>query len=290
MTTDSGVPIQETEMDADRATAETEKRAVVEMTTLVRSEVADHIGVLYLDNGAKRNALSHALLDEVMLTLEGFKAQGVRVVILRAAPEHSVWSSGHDIRELRADHGDPLGYANPLEKTLRAIRAFPAPIIAMVHGTVWGGAVDLVLSCDMIVADDSASFAITPVNIGLPYNTTGLLHFLGRLPLNLIKEMFFTAAPIKAEEASRWGLVNYLVKTEELESFTHTLATGISMKAPLAIAVVKEQLRVLTDFQPIAAQVFERIQDMRREVFDSKDFQEGLQAFTEKRKPVFKGE
>ena len=287
MTTDAGAPAQHTEMDAERAVAQTEQASL--STTLVRSEVADHIGTLYLDNGAKRNALSHALLDEVMLTLEGFKAQGVRVVILRSAPGHSVWSSGHDIRELRADHGDPLGYANPLERTLRAIRAFPAPIIAMVHGTVWGGAVDLVLSCDMIVADDSASFAITPVNIGLPYNTTGLLHFLGRLPLNLIKEMFFTAAPIKAEEASRWGLVNYLVKEEELESFTHTLATGIAMKAPLAIAVVKEQLRVLTDFQPIAAQVFERIQDMRREVFDSHDFQEGLQAFLEKRKPVFRG-
>jgi methylmalonyl-CoA decarboxylase len=255
---------------------------------MVSVAVQDRIATLTLDNDSKRNALSKLLLDDLIAALDGLKVQDVRVVILRAPADAKVWSAGHDIKELPRGHEDPLGYADPLERALRAIREFPAPVIAMVHGTVWGGAFDLVLSCDMIVADETAGFAITPVNLGLPYNTTGLLHFIGRLPMNLIKEMFFTATPLKAEDAARWHIVNHLVPTTELESFTLALADGIAVKAPLAVAVVKEQLRVLTDYQPIAAQVFERIQDMRRKVYESADFQEGINAFLEKRKPEFR--
>ncbi|MEP9377587.1 methylmalonyl-CoA decarboxylase [Aquabacter sp. CN5-332] len=256
---------------------------------MVSVEVKDRIATLTLNNAAKRNALTRALLDALIAALKSLKAQDVRVVILRAPADATVWSAGHDIKELPHGHEDPLGYADPLERALRAIREFPTPVIAMVHGTVWGGAFDLVLSCDMIVADETASFAITPVNLGLPYNTTGLLHFIGRLPMNLIKEMFFTATPLKAEDAARWHIVNHLVPSAELEGFTLSLAEGMAAKAPLAVAVIKEQLRVLTDYQPIAAQVFERIQDMRRKVYDSADFQEGINAFLEKRKAVFTG-
>ena len=184
----------------------------------------------------------------------------------------------------------PAGDVTALERALRAIRSFPAPVIAMVHGSVWGGAFDLVASCDMIIADETCSFAITPANLGLPYNTTGLIHFLGRLPVNLVKEMFFTAAPIKGEDALRWGIVNHLVASAELVEFTMAFAKKITLKAPLAIAVAKEQLRVLADYQPIAAQVFERLQDMRRMVYESKDYIEGVQSFLEKRPAVFTGE
>lgn len=256
---------------------------------LVTVEIANRVATLTLSNAAKRNALSRALLDALIAGLKGLDLRDVRAVILRAAPGLSVWSAGHDIKELPRGHEDPLGYSDPLERALRAIRELPVPVIAMVHGTVWGGAFDLVLSCDMIVADETASFAITPVNLGLPYNTTGLLHFIGRLPMNLIKEMFFTATPLKAEDAERWHIVNHLVPSAELESFTRALAEGMTTKAPMAVAVIKEQLRVLADYQPIAAQVFERIQDMRRQVYESADFQEGINAFLEKRKAVFQG-
>ncbi|CAM4162042.1 methylmalonyl-CoA decarboxylase [Bordetella muralis] len=252
-------------------------------------EIKNRVATLTLNNVAKRNALSAALLDALITGLNGLDTGEVRAVILRAAPGLSVWSAGHDIKELPRGHEDPLGYSDPLERALRAIRELPLPVIAMVHGSVWGGALDLVLSCDMIVADETASFAITPVNLGLPYNTTGLLHFMGRLPMNLIKEMFFTAAPLKAAEAERWHIVNHLVPSGELDSFTMALAEGMTTKAPLAMAIIKEQLRVLADYQPIAAQVFERIQDMRRRVYESADFQEGINAFLEKRAAIFTG-
>jgi len=155
---------------------------------------------------------------------------------------------------------------------------------------VWGGAFDMVLSCDMAIADETASFAITPVNIGLPYNTTGLLHFIGRLRLNVVKELFFTAAPIDARKALEYGVINHLVPAAQLEFHTMEVARKMAAKAPLAMAAIKEQLRVISDYQPIAAQVFERIQDMRRQAYESADYREGVAAFLEKRLPSFTGE
>jgi methylmalonyl-CoA decarboxylase len=251
--------------------------------------VHGQVGVIILDDRRHRNAIGAQMANGVVAALESLRAQHVRAVVLRAAAGMDVWSAGHNINELPRGRRDPLGYNDSLEGMLRAIRIFPMPVVAMVHGTVWGGALDLVLSCDLVTADETASFAITAANLGLPYNTTGLLHFLGRLPINLIKEMFFTAAPLDAQKAREWLLVNHLVGSAELEAFTLELAAIMAAKSPMAIAVIKEQLRVLTDYQPIAAQVYERIQGLRREAYDSSDYLEGLNAFAEKRPPIFRG-
>jgi len=251
-------------------------------------EYSDSIGTLTLNQPAKRNALSEALVEELIVALADFQQAGIRVVVIRTAPGASVWSSGHDISELPQGQ-DPLPYSDPFEHALRAVKSFPAPVIAMVHGSVWGVATDLVLSCDLAIGDETSSFAVTPANIGLAYNTSGLLRFMRRLPLNLVKEMFFTGTPVNAVEAARWGILNHLVEASELESFTYDLAQRIATKAPLVLSVVKEQLRILADASPITSDVFERIETLREDVYESADYLEGIRAFREKRLPVFSG-
>lgn len=250
----------------------------------------DGIGTIRFENDAKRNSLCNEMLGELFSSLGDMEDRGARVVILRASPGAKVWSSGFDIRELPRDGSDPLSYHDPLEKVLRTIQHFPAPVIAMVEGGAWGGACDLAFVCDIIVASPTASFAITPAKIGVPYNCSGILHFMNVLGLHTVKEMFFTAEPLSAERAVDVGIVNHLVPAGELEAFTYAMARKITALSPLALRVIKEQLRILSGCISVSPETFERIEGLRRLAYESADYREGIAAFLEKRRPVFRGE
>jgi methylmalonyl-CoA decarboxylase len=256
---------------------------------LIIASVQDEIGFLTLNCPEKHNALSAALVGELVAGLAAFGRQSVRAVILRSQPGARVWSAGHDVSELPTDGRDPLGWDDPLRHVIREIENFPAPVIAMIEGTVWGGACEVSLACDVIVASPVTTFAITPAKLGVPYNVSGMMTFMNAANLRIVKEMAFTAAPIKAARAEQLGMINYVVPVEDLEAFTLQLARQIAANAPLSIAVMKEQLRILAGARPMSPQGFERVQGLRRIVYDSEDYQEGIRAFKEKRKPVFKG-
>ena len=242
------------------------------------------IGKLVFANKTRRHALSTDLLNALTEGLINFSAQKLPVVILTSGVGQEVWSAGFDIGEMVGDR-DPLAHGKPLERFLQHVRSYPGVVIAMVSGSVWGGAVDLVMSCDLVVADHSATFAITPANIGLPYTTSGLLRFLNNLPIHTLKEMFFCAYQLDAERAARFGVINRLVDGENLEAVTNEMAQDIVKKAPLAIQVIKEELRLLEDFQPMPVHAMERIAELRRQACESEDFTERLETFLTRRKP-----
>jgi len=257
---------------------------------LVLSQCTDSVGVLTLNHEQKRNALSEALIGELSAGLADLRARLARVIILGATPGISVWSAGHDVTELPQSHQDPLGWDNPLRRIIREIEDCPVPVIAMVEGSVWGGACELVFACDLIMAASNATFALTPAKLGVPYNLTGLLTFMSVASLHVAKEMAFTAKPITAERAERLGIVNCVVPADQLHRATLDLAAQIAQNAPLSLAVMKEELNVLANACDLSPLAFERIQARRRSVYNSKDYQEGIRAFLEKRKATFTGE
>ena len=257
------------------------------MSRTVRVDLDDKVGTLALDNVAKRNALGAATVQELLAALGDFEERGVRAVVLKTAGLTDVWSAGHDIDELPVRGVDPLPFADPLEELLRAVRGYPGAVIAMVHGTVWGGACDLVLNCDLVVGDQTAAFAVTPARLGLPYSASGIQYFLARLPLNVVNELMMTADLIPAERAYAVGILNRLVRSEELQDTTDELARTVRSRSGDAIRAYKLQATTFVRAVALSAQDSQWINQLRHDVYSGEDYAEGIAAFREKRSPDF---
>lgn len=256
----------------------------------ILTSINSNIATITFNNPETRNSLSCKMLEEMLFAIDSFaQNEEVRVLIIRALSGSKVWSSGFNINELPVSGRDPLSYNDPLECLLRAVQRFNSPVIAMIEGSVWGGACDLSFVCDIAIGSHKASFAITPAKLGVPYNISGIMHFFNIVGPRIAREMFYTAEPISAERALQVGILNHLVPIEELEEFTYSMASTIAENSPLANRVMKEQLRLLADSYPMRPETFEYVQGLRRMVYDSHDYDEGKRAFLEKRKPVFVG-
>jgi methylmalonyl-CoA decarboxylase len=255
----------------------------------VQSRVENHIGTITLNDPKTLNSLSGVLIKDLLDTLDRFRDQEVRVVILRACPGSKTWSAGHNVGELPKHARDPLTYSDPLRVAIRKIQEYPSPVIAMVEGGVWGGACELVMACDLVIAVESATFAITPARLGVPYNIGGVQNMIGSVPMVVVKEMLFRAKPISAQRAYEVGIANYVVQADQLVAKTLELAQDMLANSPLVITLLKEETHVLAHAIALSAETFERIQSVRRRIYDSEDYQEGIRSFFEKRKPVFHG-
>ncbi len=258
------------------------------MSPLVKVDVHDSVAWVTLDSPPV-NAINGALIDALSGALDAQAPPAVRAIVIRAMPGAHVFSAGHDVRELPTDGRDPLTYNDPLRRVVRRIETHPLPVIAMVEGSVWGGACELVLACDLVVAASEATFALTPARLGVPYNLSGVLNLMKVADMHFVKEMLFTARPVPAGRMAAYGVVNAVVPIEELEHTTAEIGTAITGSSPLVIRIMKEELRVLANAHPLTPEAYERIQAQRREVYDSHDYQEGILAFLEKRRPVFHG-
>lgn len=263
-------------------------------TTLPAGAVSDdspvsHVAEVVMANTAKHNSFSAAMCQEFVAALRHCVDSGARAIIVRAESGVKVWSAGHDISELPTGEQDPLAWDNTLAAMMDDVAAIPVPLIAAVEGGVWGGGCELAVACDLIVAMRSSTFAITPAKLGVAYRTSGVAHFLAALPVHIVNEMFFTAEPITCERAYQLGMVNRVVDSEpELTRVSRELAATISSRAPLTVRSTKAEIRAVAGVQASTPQA-----EHRAQLFDaawtSADYQEGVQAFKERRTPEFKG-
>lgn len=262
-----------------------------EVNKLVVVTIEDRICFIEMHNPKRLNCLSEKMCNDIVEAVDyGYKNECVAIVI-KAECNHGVWSAGHDIKELPQDGSDPLAYDVPMERMLHKIQEVAIPVIACVDGTVWGGACDLCLSCDMIVASKNATFAITPAKIGIPYNASGIMHFVNQLGLNKAREMFFLATPIEAEDALNVGLINRVTEPDELHDVLEEhFLTPLRRNSVMSISAIKRQFRILSKASAvISSEGFERINAYRTRVYQGNDYREGINSFLEKRQPRFTG-
>lgn len=271
------------------------KRQVVEI------KVQGFVGTIMMCNDAKRNAFSTDVCDQMREGIRRCCAAGVRVIVLRARPGVKVWSAGHDIRDFKRIDGsaaqtgsskfqDPLSREDSFVQLLAEMTRIQVPLLGCVEGSVWGAATDICACCDCLVGTPTASFAITPAKIGLPYNASGMSHFVQVMPLHVVKWMFFSGEPISAEEALRVGFLNEVVPAEQLTEKIEDMALIIASRAPLVVSLLKKQILCIASTPNMAPEVFEELHEMRRQTWNSNDMEEGIQAFFSKRKPVFRGD
>jgi enoyl-CoA hydratase/carnithine racemase len=254
---------------------------------LVLRHDRDGLATLTLNRPGARNALSVGMMSALQAAFDTIAAdKNVRVVILAGAGP--AFCAGHDLKELRANPGRQAYEAvfGQCAKLMTSIVMLPKPVIARVHGVATAAGCQLVASCDLAIAADDAHFATPGVNIGLFCSTpmVALSRAIGR---KQAMEMLLTGSLIDAETARSWGLINRTVTATALEDATATLAAEIAAKSPLTVAIGKKAFHAQAELG--LEQAYAYCAEVMTTNMLAHDAEEGIDAFLQKRKPVWEG-
>lgn len=255
-------------------------------------EIQGKVATLWLNRPERRNALTPAMLDQLETELERLAAQSeARAVIVRGAGERA-FCAGFDITQIPDVGAGELETAraipNPVERAMSKLACFPYPTIAMINGAAFGAGLELAICCDLRVAGEGAKMGMPPAKLGLVYMPPGLRRFVEVAGVANAKEIFLTGRTYDAKRALEMGLLHYVVKAAELESFTHSLALEIAGNAPLALTGLKQVLAKVSSW-PMSDEDRKYCEEIVGRCLASEDFQEGRLAFIEKRSPRFTG-
>jgi enoyl-CoA hydratase/carnithine racemase len=244
--------------------------------------------VLTLNNPARRNSLSEAMMAALMSALDAIRQdRAIRVCVLKASG--TVFCAGHDLKELSARRADPdrgRAYFTDImgrcSRLMQAIVTLPQPVIAQVDGVATAAGCQLVASCDLAMASTRASFATPGVNIGL-FCSTPMVALSRNLTRKHAMEMLLTGDMVSAEEARRMGLVNRVVEPDLLDEETLALARKIASKSALTVKIGKEAFYRQCEMTMSAA--YDYAATVMVDNMLARDAEEGIGAFLEKRPP-----
>jgi enoyl-CoA hydratase len=243
---------------------------------------------LIIDRGERRNALNPAVVDSLIDGLaRAAQDHDVRVVVLTGAGDRA-FSAGADLAGMAPAAGRIAEHERRgrMGALLRSLIGFPKPLIARVNGPALAGGFGLALACDLIVASDAATFGTPEIDVGLwPFMITAVIQ--RNVPRKLALEMMLTGRRVTAEEAARWGIVNRVVASAELDAAVDTLAGELASKSPVVVRLGKESFRRAQDMGVDDALSY--LNAMLTVDLESEDVVEGVSAFVEKRAPDWKG-
>jgi enoyl-CoA hydratase len=237
----------------------------------------------------QRNAFLRAMwmdLSDIFRELEG--DHEIRVVLITGAGDKS-FVSGADISEMTGNFSRLVNSetVNSVASAMRAIENIEKVVIAMINGYAIGGGCEIAMSCDLRVASNRAQLGIPSAKIGICLSFENIKRLVDLIGPAKAKDMLFTGRLISSQEALSIGLVDYVVPHQDLESFTVDLADTIAQNAPLSVLGAKKTINMLARNYNL-----KEVEDefaISRKCFLSEDFQEGVKAFREKRKPRFQG-
>jgi enoyl-CoA hydratase len=254
--------------------------------SVVERERRGHVEILTINRPEARNAINGEVSQSMSNILDELESDDDCWVVILTGSGEKAFSAGMDLKAFASGEGASImgasgGFAGIAQ------RKFPKPIIAAVNGAALAGGCEIMLSCDLVVAADHATFGIPEVKRGLLAGAGGLIRLPKRLPLAIALELALTGEPIDAERALALGLINRVVPAARLMEEAFALAELIADNAPLAVRWTKKVIVGASSVGDDEGWALNN--EAVGVVFSSADAMEGPVAFAEKRKPKWQG-
>ncbi|MDP5276738.1 enoyl-CoA hydratase [Chengkuizengella axinellae] len=256
---------------------------------VVVSKSEEGIAYIQLNRPAAANALSLQMLYELKETIMDIKYDPyIRCVIITGAGG-KIFCAGADLKERATmDSLQVRKTVALIRNNINELEALPQPVIAAVNGIALGGGTELALACDIRIASEHVKFGLTETSLGIIPGAGGTQRLPRLIGKGRAKELIYTARKVEAVEAEKIGLVEYVVSKDKLKDKAHEVAIQITQNAPIAVSQAKIVINRGCEVDLHTALALEQhAYDM---TIPTKDRLEGLQAFKEKRKPIYKGE
>jgi enoyl-CoA hydratase len=257
--------------------------------TLKLDRPDQHVLVVTLNRPEASNAMNTQMGLDLMELFERFQVafEDVRCIVMTGSGEKA-FCAGGDLKERRGMTDEAWAAQHAIfERMLRALMACPLPVIGAINGAAYGGGCEIAAATDFVYASDNARFALTEVTLGIMPGAGGTQNLPRAMGMRRAKEMILTGRPFTAAQAAQWGLVNAVVPLPRLMEETLATARRIAENAPISIRQAKQAVQRGMQMSLWDGLAFE-IEAYNRMV-PTEDRREGVNAFNEKRKPVFRG-
>jgi len=256
--------------------------------TIKLEQPQEHIVVLTLNRPEVVNAMNTQMGLDLLDAFDGFCAAPNRQRCIVVTGAGRVFCGGGDLKQRNGMTDEQWQDQHLIfERAIRAMIACPVPIIAAVNGAAFAGGMEIALCADFIYASETARFALTEVTLGIMPGAGGTQNLPRAVGVRRAKEILLTGKPFTVQQAFEWGMVNRICKPEALMQEALETATVIAGNAPISTRQIKQSVNMGLNMDLQSGMMFE-IEAYNRMV-PTEDRREGIRAFNEKRKPVYRG-